>query len=55
MVDFKKTAKEIFDICTNVTKSEGRACEKIEEILREIYKEGESDGYMLSSQRVSKM
>ena len=37
MVDFKKTAKDIFNICTNISKSDGRATEKIEEILRDIY------------------
>ena len=37
MVDFKGTAKEIFDICTNIAKSDGRATEKIEKILREVY------------------
>ena len=37
MVDFKEIAKEIFDICTNIAKADGRATEKIEEILRDIY------------------
>ena len=37
MVDFKETAKEIFDICTNISKSNGQATEKIEEILRDVY------------------
>ena len=37
MVDFKETAKEIFDICTNISKSDGRATEKIEEILMDVY------------------
>ena len=40
MVDFKETAKEIFDICTNISKSEGRATEKIEAILRQVYENG---------------
>ena len=37
MVDFKETAKDIFNICTNISKSDGRATEKIEEILRDVY------------------
>ena len=40
MIDFKKTAKEIFDICTNIAKSDGRATEKIEEILKQVYEDG---------------
>lgn len=43
MVDFKETAKEIFDICTNISKSEGRATEKIEAILSGIYEKGKED------------
>ena len=37
MINFKEKAKEIFDICTNIAKADGRATEKIEEILREVY------------------
>ena len=37
MVNFKEISKEIFDICTNITKSEGRATEKIEEMLKDVY------------------
>lgn len=37
MVDFKETAKDIFNICTNISKSDGRATEKIEEVLRDVY------------------
>lgn len=40
MVDFKETAKEIFDICTNIAKSDGRATEKIEAILKQVYENG---------------
>ena len=40
MVDFKETAKEIFDICTNIAKADGCATEKIEEILKQIYEDG---------------
>lgn len=43
MVDFKETAKEIFDICTNIAKADGRATEKIEIILRGIYEKGKED------------
>ena len=46
MVDFKETAKEIFDICTNIAKADGRATEKIEEILKQIYENGR-DNHML--------
>ena len=49
MVDFKETAKEIFDICTNIAKSDGRATEKIEEILKQIYGEGWDDGVYYES------
>ena len=44
MVDFKTTAKEIFDMCHSIAKSEGRASEKIEEILIRIYNNGKTDG-----------
>ena len=40
MVDFKETAKDIFDICTNIAKADGRATEKIEAILRQVYENG---------------
>ena len=40
MVDFKGTAKEIFDICTNIAKADGRATEKVEEILKKLYEDG---------------
>lgn len=43
MVDFKETAKEIFDICTNIAKADGRATEKIEIILRAVYEKGKED------------
>ena len=43
MVDFKETAREIFDICTNTAKADGRATEKIEEILRNVYENGKED------------
>ena len=45
MVDFKETAYEIFNICTNIAKSDGRATEKIEEILRNIYNKGKEYGF----------
>lgn len=44
MIDFKETSKEIFDICTNIAKSEGRATEKIEDILKQVYESGISKG-----------
>lgn len=44
MVDFKETAKEIFDICTNIAKSDGRATEKVEDILKRVYESGFSKG-----------
>ena len=37
MIDFKQKAKDIFDICTNIVKADGRATEKIEEILKDVY------------------
>ena len=40
VVDFKETAKEIFDICTNIAKADGRATEKVEEILKQLYEDG---------------
>jgi len=46
MIDFKETAKEIFDICTNIAKADGRATEKIEIILRGIYEKGKEDSCM---------
>lgn len=46
MVDFKETAKEIFDICTNISKADGRATEKIEAILRRVYENGR-DNHMV--------
>ena len=44
MVDFKETAKEIVDICTYIHKSEGRATEKIEDILVQVYEKGKNEG-----------
>ena len=44
MVDFKETAKEIFDMCHSIIKSDGRATEKIEEILKQVYENGKTDG-----------
>ena len=44
MVDFKETAKEILDICTYIHKSEGRATEKIEEMLIQAYEKGKAEG-----------
>ena len=44
MVDFKEKAKEILDICTYIHKSEGRATEKIEDILMQAYEKGKSEG-----------
>ena len=44
VVDFKETAKEIFDICTNIAKADGRATEKIEDILVQVYNKGKSEG-----------
>ena len=46
LVDFKETAKDIFDICTNIAKADGRATEKIEEILRRVYENGR-DNHMV--------
>ena len=44
MVDFKTTAKEIFDMCHSIAKSDGRASEKIEEVLKQIYEKGWNEG-----------
>ena len=44
VVDFKEKAKEILDICTYIHKSEGRATEKIEEMLVQAYEKGKSEG-----------
>ena len=40
VVDFKETAKDIFNICTNISKSDGRATEKIEEIGKQLKQMG---------------
>jgi len=49
VVDFKETVKEIFEVCTNFpewdVKAEDRVKKKIEDILKQIYGEGKSDGY----------
>lgn len=47
MVDFKETAKEILDICTYIHKSEGRATEKIEDMLMQAYIKGKTEGMKL--------
>ena len=44
MVDFKTTAKEIFDMCHSIVKSDGRATEKIEEVLKHVYEDNKTDG-----------
>ena len=44
VVDFKETAKEIVNICTYIHKSEGRATEKIEEMLMQAYEKGKAEG-----------
>lgn len=43
MIDFKETAYEIFKICTDIRMSDGRALEKIADILESIYEEGLTD------------
>lgn len=43
MIDFKETAYEIFKICTDIRISDGRASEKIADILESIYEEGLTD------------
>lgn len=48
MVDFKETAKEIFNMCTNIAKSDGRATEKIEAILRKVYENGKDNQIIYS-------
>lgn len=45
MVDFKEKAKEIFDMCHSIAKSDGRATEKIENILKDIYDRGRAEGF----------
>lgn len=43
MINFKETAYEIFKICTDIRISDGRASEKIADILESIYEEGLTD------------
>lgn len=40
----KKRIKEIIDICTYIHKSEGKASEKIGNILLDCYVQGRQDG-----------
>ena len=43
MINFKETAYEIFKICTDIRMSDGRASEKIADILESVYEEGLTD------------
>ena len=54
MVDFKETAKEIFDICTNIAKADGRATEKIEEILKEVCFKNKEQMFMITDKTLKK-
>ena len=55
MIDFKELSHVIFDICTNISKSDGRATEKIEEILKKVYEEGKERDNLVTNRKTKKV
>jgi len=54
MIDFKELSHVIFDICTNISKADGRATEKIEEILKKVYEEGKERDNLVTNRKTKK-
>lgn len=55
MINFKETAYEIFKICTDIRISDGRASEKIADILESIYEEGLTDKQTIKEDTVNEL